>query len=105
MCISKEELNKKVAEIRSLKTLKEETENAIKALENEIINFLEETEECQTTNKKGEPMLQYIGSDYKATYAWQSRETVNKEEVKKILSNEEYQKVSKISTYPVLRIS
>ena len=105
MCISKVELDKKVAEIRSLKTLKEETENEIKALENEVISFLEETEECQTTNKKGEPMLQYIGSDYKATYAWQSREMVNKEEVKKILSDTEYQKVSKISTYPVLRIS
>lgn len=105
MCISKAELDKKVQEIRSLKALKEETENQIKALENEVISFLEETEECQTTNKKGEPMLQYIGSDYKATYAWQSRETVNKEEVKKILSDTEYQKVSKINTYPVLRIS
>ncbi|MCM1048696.1 MAG: hypothetical protein NC433_09735 [Clostridiales bacterium] len=57
MCISKEELNKKVAEIRSLKALKEETENAIKALENEVIDFLQETEECQAVNKKGEPIL------------------------------------------------
>jgi len=103
--MSREELNKKIAEIRSLKALKEETENEIKALENEVIDFLQETEECQTTNKKGEPILQYIGADYKATYAWQSRETVNKDEVKKILSDDEYQKVSKISTYQVLRIN
>lgn len=104
MCISREELNEKVAEIRSLKALKEETENAIKALENEVIDFLQETEECQTVNKRDEPILQYIGSDYKVTYAWQSRETINKEEVKKILSDSEYQKVTKISTYQVLRI-
>lgn len=44
MCILKSELEKKVQEIRSLKTLREETENAIKALELEVITFLQETE-------------------------------------------------------------
>ena len=32
MCVTKSELNTKVAEIRSLKALREETENAIKVL-------------------------------------------------------------------------
>ena len=40
MTITVEELNKKVAEIRSLKMLKEETEEAIKSLESEVIAFL-----------------------------------------------------------------
>ena len=33
MCITKKELEKKIEEMRSLKALKEETENEIKALE------------------------------------------------------------------------
>lgn len=73
--------------IRSLKALREETENAIKALEMEVISFLQETEECRTTDKNGKEILQYIGSDYKATYSEQSRETVDKEAVKKNLES------------------
>ena len=34
MCISKKELNEKVESIRSLKALKEELENELKAIEN-----------------------------------------------------------------------
>ena len=105
MCLTVAEMNNTMEEIKSLKLLKEETEDAIKALERKVVEFLEETEACQTTDNKGNPVLKFIGSSRKATYAWQSRETVDKEEVKKILSDEEYQKVSKISTYPVLRIS
>ncbi len=104
MTVTVQELNKKVAEIKSLKMLKEETEEAIKALENEVISFLQETEECETTDKKGNPIRQYIGTDYKATYSSQSRETVDRAAVKEILSDEQYQKVSKVSTYNVLRI-
>ena len=104
MCILKSELEKKVQEIRSLKTLKEETENAIKALELEVITFLQETEECKTTDKNGKEILQYIGSAYKATYSEQTRETVDKEAVKKILSTEQFEKVRKESHFNVLRI-
>ena len=104
MTVTVQELNKKVAEIKSLKMLKEETEEAIKALENEVISFLQETEECETTDKKGNPIRQYIGTDYKAPYSSQSRETVDRAAVKEILSDEQYQKVSKVSTYNVLRI-
>ena len=54
MCITKNELEKKIEELRSLKSLKEETENELKALENEIIFYMKEndlTEEI-TNNAK-----------------------------------------------------
>lgn len=54
MCITRAELNKTVSELKSLKMLKEETEAEIRALENSIIEFLNDTEECETTDKKGE---------------------------------------------------
>ena len=106
MCITVAAMNEKMAEVQSLKRLKEETEDAIKALEREIIEFLTENEaDCKTTNKSGKEILQFIGSIHKATYSDQTRETVDKAEVKKLLSDEAYQQVSKVSTYPVLRIS
>ena len=106
MCITTKEMNEKMEEIKSLQMLKKETEENIKALEREVIEYLSENQEdCQTTNKKGVEILQYIGNMYKATYSPQERETVNKDEVKKLLSDEDYQKVSKISRYNVLRIS
>ena len=106
MCISKEAMNQKMEEIQSLKRLKEETEANISALEREVIEFLTENEEdCKTINKSGKEILQFIGSVHKANYSEQSRETVDKAEVKKILSDEQYQKVSKVNTYKVLRIS
>ena len=104
MYIVKSELENKIHEIKSLKMLKEETENAIKALEMEVIEFLQETEECKTKDKNGKEILQYIGSDYKATYSEQTRETVDKEAVKKILSTEDFEKVRKESRFNVLRI-
>lgn len=56
MCITRAELNKTVSELKSLKMLKEETEAEIRALENSIIEFLNDTEECETTDKKGKPI-------------------------------------------------
>ena len=106
MCITIQEANKKMEEIQSLKRLREETEANIAALEREVISFLmENRDEYTTTNKSGKPILQFIGNICKATYSEQSRETVDKAEVKKILSDDEYQKVSKVSVYNVLRIS
>lgn len=105
MCMTVKEMNEAMEEIKSLKLLKEETEDTIRALEMKVIEFLEETEDCQTVNKEGKPILKFIGNSRKATYAEQSRETVDKAEVKKMLSEEDYQKVSSVSTYKVLRIS
>ena len=41
----------------------------------------------------------------KATLSEGSRETVDKAEVKKLLGDKDYQKVSKVSYYNVLKIS
>lgn len=106
MCITAKEMNEKMEEIRSLKMLKQETEDNIKALEMEVIEFLNENRnDCLTTNSKGKEFLQFIGNMCKATYTPQERETVDKEAVKKLLNKKDYQKVSKISSYSVLRIS
>lgn len=106
MSMTVKEMNEKMQEIQEWKKTKEQAEQIISALEKEVIGFLQENEdECKTTNKKGVEILQYIGNMCKATYSPQERETVNKDEVKKLLSDEDYQKVSKISRYNVLRIS
>lgn len=105
MCMSAKEMNQAMEEIKSLKLLIEETEDTIKALERKVITYLEETEECQTTDKNGNPILKFIGNSRKATYSWSSRETVDKEKVKELLDNEDYEKVKKVSTFQVLRIS
>ena len=44
MCITRNELEKKIEELRSLKALKEETENELKALEHEVISYMTENE-------------------------------------------------------------
>lgn len=104
MCMTKPELEKKVQELRSLKALKEETEQAIREAENSIIEFLNESEECGAVDKNGKPIRQYIGTDYKATYSMQTRENVNKEAVKKLLNAEQFASVRTESTFGVLRI-
>lgn len=104
MCITKSELEKKVQELRSLKTLKEETEAEIREVESAIIDFLNEMEECKAISKNGKPIRQYIGTDYKATYSMQTRENVNKEAVKKLLDAEQFASVRTESTFGVLRI-
>lgn len=45
MCITRNELEKKIEELRSLKALKEETENELKALEHEVISYMTEGKE------------------------------------------------------------
>ena len=106
MCITVTELNEKMAEIQSLKRLREETDENIKALEREVIEFLTENKEtCTAKNTKGKDILKFIGTVHKATYSQAERETVDKAEVKKLLTVEQYQRVSKVSTYSTLRIS
>lgn len=104
MCMTKSELNKAVEELRSLKTLKEETEAEIRNLESSIIEFLNDTAECEATDKNGKPIRQYIGADYKATYSTQTRENVKKDEVKKLLTDEQYAQCTTTSSFGVLRV-
>ena len=106
MCITTAEMNEKMEEIKSLKMLKQETEDNIKVLEMEVVEYLNENRnDCMATNSKGKEILQFIGNLCKATLSTQSRETVDKAEVRKLLNEEDYAKVSKTRTYPVLRIS
>ena len=106
MCITTKEMNKKMEERKSLQMLLKEAEESIKALDREIIEYLSENQQdCLTTNSKGKEILRFIGNLCKATYTPQERETVDKEEIKKLLSEKDYQKVRKVSCFSVLRVS
>lgn len=106
MCCTTEEMNKTMETIQEWKRIKEEAENNISKLNLKAIEYLTENEEeCKTTNKKGKEILQYIGNICKATLFEMERETVDKEEVKKLLSKEDYQKVSKVSRFKMLKVS
>ena len=73
MCITRKDMDSKINEIRQLKDMKEELEQNLSALQNEVIEYFKENE-----------VDEVIGNDFKATYKMQSRETVSKEEVKKM---------------------
>lgn len=92
MCISKNELEAKVQELRSLKILKEETENELRAIEREIINYMTENEKDTE-----------ITDTAKITFKEQVRATLDKKRLEEDLGSlEEYTKVTK---YNVLRIN
>ena len=106
MCITLEEMNKTMAEIKEWERIKEQAEDNITGLKAMVIEFLKENEAtCKATNDKGKEILRFVGNVHKATLSEQERETVDKKEVKKILSTDDYLKVSKISTYAVVRIN
>ena len=92
MCLSKKELNEKVESIRSLKALKEELENELKAIENEVISYM--TENGIDTE---------ITDTAKITYKPQSRTTLDKEKLTEILG-EDLKPFEKTTEYNVLRI-
>ena len=92
MCIKKVELESKVQELRSLKTLKEETENELKAIEREIISYMVEN-----------GIDTEITDTAKITYKPQSRTTLDKEKLTEILG-EDLKPFEKTTTYNVLRV-
>ena len=92
MCMKKSELESKVNELRSLKALKEETENELKALEREIIDYMTENE-----------LTEEITDTAKITYKPQSRTTLDKEKLTEILG-EDLKPFEKTTSYNVLRI-
>lgn len=105
MCMAINEMNETMKAIKEWEKVKEEAEANITSLKAKAIEFLQETEECKAVDKKGNPIRRFIGTLFKATYSPQERENIDKEEVKKLLNDEDYAKVSKISRYSVLRIS
>ena len=106
MCMTLEEMNKAMADIKEWERIKEQAEDNITGLKAMVSEFLKENEAiCKTTNDKGKEIFRFIGNIHKATLSTQERESVDKKEVKKLLSAEDYLKVSKVSIYSVLRIS
>ena len=91
MCIKKVELESKVQELRSLKALKEETENELKAIEREIISYMVEN-----------GIDTEITDTAKITYKPQSRTTLDKEKLTEILGDD-LKPFEKTTTYNVLR--
>ena len=92
MCITKKELEKKIEEMRSLKALKEETENEIKALEHEVIFYMTENN-----------LTEEITSTAKVTYTPQSRTTLDKKKLEEVLGDD-LKPFEKVTFYSVLRI-
>lgn len=92
MCVTKKELETKVEELRSLKAMKEELENELKAVEYQIIEYMREngldTEYTKTA---------------KITYKPQSRTTLDKEKLSEILGDD-LRPFEKTTSYNVLRI-
>lgn len=77
MCITRNELEKKIEELRSLKALKEETENELKALEHEVISYMTENE-----------LTEEITNNAKITYKPQSRTTLDKAKLTEVLGDD-----------------
>lgn len=116
MCVTVEEMNKTMQAIQEWKRVKEEADTNIKPLNEKVIEFLQETKECETVDKKGKPILKYIGTVHKASYSIQEKETPVKEKVieflnlpiiKEVIEREKIDtsKLFSKSVYPVLRIN
>lgn len=92
MCITKNELENKVQELRSLKTMKEELENELKAVEREIISYMTEKE-----------LDTEITDTAKTTYKPHSRTTLDKTKLTEILGDD-LKPFEKVTSFKVLRI-
>lgn len=92
MCMTKTELENKVQELRSLKIMKEELENEVKAVEHEIISYLNE--------KRIDTEITYTA---KITYKPQTRTTLDKEKLADILGDD-LKPFEKTTSFHVLRI-
>lgn len=92
MCITKSELESKVQELRSLKTMKEELEGELKAVEREIISYMTEKE-----------LDTEITDTAKITYKPQSRTTLDKTKLTEILGDD-LKPFEKVTSFKVLRI-
>ncbi len=91
MCMTKKELEKKVQELRNLKTMKEELENELKSIEHQIIEYMTENE-----------LDTEFTADAKITYKPQTRTTLDKARLEEDLGSlEEYEKKT---SFNVLRI-
>ena len=92
MCIAKNQLESKVQELRQLKTMKEELENELKAVEREIISYMTENNlDTEFTDTA------------KITYKLQSRTNLDKDKLKDALGDD-LKPSEKVTNFSVLRI-
>lgn len=92
MCITKNELENKIQELRELKAMKEELESNVKAVEREIISYMTENKlDTEITNTA------------KITYKPQSRTTLDKEKLTEVLGDD-LRPFEKVTSFNVLRI-
>lgn len=92
MCIAKNQLESKVQELRQLKTMKEELENELKAVEREIISYMVENNlDTEFTDTA------------KVTYKLQSRTNLDKDKLKVALGDD-LKPFEKVTNFSVLRI-
>ena len=91
MSITKRELEEKIKELRGMKALKEETDNAIKSLEAEVISYM-------TSHELSEEFTDTA----KITYLPQSRTTLDKEKLSEVLKD--LTPFEKVTSFNVLRI-
>lgn len=89
--MTKAELQKKVDELRELKTMKEELENEVKETERQIISYMTEHE-----------VKEEITDTAKITYKEQSRESLDKKKLEERFGS--LAEFTKRTTYSVLRI-
>lgn len=82
MCITREVLDKRVKEIKELKSIKKDADKNLKPLEADVKDFMDETGQTE-----------YIGYGYSISYKEQEKETVIKEKVLEFLSNPKISKV------------
>lgn len=92
MSMTKKELETKVQEFRSLKVMKEELENELKAVEHSIIEYMTEND-----------LDTEITDTAKITYKPQSRTTLDKEKLTEVLG-EDLKPFEKTTSYNVLRV-
>lgn len=90
--MTKQEVKAKVKEIRSLKALREELENELKAAEYEVISYMEEN------NIDTE-----ITDSAKITYKPQSKTTLDRAKLSDVLGHD-LKPFEKVTTFNVLRI-
>ena len=91
MCITRNELEKKIEEIRKYKAMAEEASNIEKALEAEVISYMNENN-----------LTEEFTDSSKISYKKQERRTLDKERLTEKLGDlSEYEKVT---SYKVLRI-
>ena len=92
MCMTKKELEKKVQELRNLKTMKEELENELKSIEHQIIEYMTENE-----------LDTEITDTAKITYKPQSRTTLDKGKLQEIFGDD-LKPFEKTTSFNVLRV-